>query len=442
MKLPNRIIAILLIISLQACGVGTQSLLGNIGSKPNVSGPAVGPALSQTIEQAEQEKKQAANAPTRTLDIVVPTFDAGLNATVDVDAPVWPELRRAEANLFAIELKNALERTEKFGAVRVTPDQSATAAIYVMGRIVESKGHEVEIDLAVADISGRDLVHEQGGFGFGKSKPKMHDIFKTKSFSHDVDEKFFKNPRLKNQQPYQPLFDEAAAFVVDLLETYNNKQVTVLNKLTDMRFAASFSEDAFAEHMETKKGRVILTSLPSEDDSMYKKVRTIRVRDQLFVDQLQTDYEQFAAKIAPSYRLWQEQTLAEYQAQRQAKKDAAKAAVGAALMLGLAIAAGSSAYDTDYDPVGDTLATTTMIGAGMISAGLASDAIKSAEEAKMHNELIKELGDSVEIDVTPKVVAFEEKEKELVGDAKEQFAQWRAFLKTIYELEKTPAKTL
>ena len=50
MKLFNRIIAILLIISLQACGVGTQSLLGNLGSKPNTSGPAVGPALSQSIE--------------------------------------------------------------------------------------------------------------------------------------------------------------------------------------------------------------------------------------------------------------------------------------------------------------------------------------------------------------------------------------------------------
>ena len=438
----NRIIAILLIISLQACGVGTQSLLGNFGSKPNAGGPAVGPALSQTIEQTEQAEKQAVDAPTRKLDIVVPTFDAGLTNTKDKDSPVWPELRRAEANLFAIELKNALERTEKFGAVRVTPDRSATAGIYVMGRIAESKGHEVEIDLSVADISGRDLVEEKGGFGFGKRKPKMHDIFKTKSFSYSVDEKFFKNPRHKNQQPYQPLFDEAAAFVVDLLETYDDKQVNDLNKLTDMRFAASFSEDAFAEHMEIKQGRVILTSLPSADDNMYQKVRAIRVRDQLFVDQLQTDYEQFAAKIAPSYRLWQEQTLTEYQAQRQAKKDAAKAAVGAALMLGLAIAAGSSAYDNNYDPVGDTLAATTMVTAGMISAGLAGDAIKSAEEAKMHNDLIKELGDSVEIDVAPKVVAFEEKEKELVGDAKEQFAQWRAFLKTIYELEKTPAKTL
>ena len=442
MKLFNRIIIIFLIISLQACGVGTQSLLGNIGNKPNTSGPAVGPALSKTIEKAEQAQKQATDAPTRTLDIVVPAFDAGLTSTKDGDAPVWPELRRAEANLFAIELKNALERTEKFGAVRVTPDRSATAAIYVMGRIAESKGHSVEIDLAVADISGRDLVHEKGGFGFGKRKPKMHDIFKTKSFSLDVDEKFFKNLRHKNQQPYQPLFDEAAAFVVDLLKTNDDKQANDLNKLTDMRFAASFSQDAFAEHMETKQGRVILTSLPSENDSMYQKVRAIRVRDQLFVDQLQIDYEQFAAKIAPSYRLWQEQTLTEYQAQKQAKKDAAKAAVGAALMLGLAIAAGSSAYDNNYDPVGDTLATTTMVGAGMIGIGLASDAIKSSEEAKMHNDLIKELGESVEIDVAPKVVAFEEKEKELVGDAKEQFSQWRAFLKTIYELEKTPAKTL
>ena len=442
MTVFNRIIAIILIISLQACGASTQNLLGNIGSQQNTSGPAVGPALSQTIEQSEQAKQQAANAPTRTLDIVVPTFDAGLDTTKDGDTPVWSELRRAEANLFAIELKAALERSEKFGAVRITPDRSATAAIYVMGRIAESKGHHVEIDLAVADISGRDLIDENSGFSFGKPKPKMHDIFKTKSFSHNVDEAFFKNPRHKSKNPYQPVFDEAADFVVELLQAYDTKQVNDLTKLSDMRFAASFSEDAFAEHMEIKQGRVILTSLPSEEDSLYQKVRAIRVRDQLFVDELQTDYEQFAAKIAPTHRLWQEQTLTELQAQRQAKKDAAKAAVGAALMLGLAIAAGQSAYDTNYDPVGDGLAATAMVGASMVGIGLVGDAIKSSEEAKMHNELIKELGDSIEIDVAPKVVAFEEKERQLVGNAKEQFAQWREFLKTIYELEKTPVKTL
>ncbi len=442
MNVFNRIISLFLIFCLQACGVGGQSLLGNIGNQANTSGPSVGPGLSRSIEQAELEEKNILAAPSRNLDIVVPTFNASLADAKDGETPTWPELRRAEANLFAIELKNALERTEKFGAVRVTPDRTATAAIYVMGRIAESNGHHVEIDIAVADISGRDLVSENSGFTFGKPKAKLHDIFKTRSFKHDVNEAFFKNLRHKNKQPYQPVFNEAAAFVVKLLSEYNSKQVDDLTKLTDLRFAASFSEDAFAEHMTIEKGKVTLTSLPSKDDSMYQKVRAIRVRDQLFVDQLQNDYEQFAAKIAPSYRIWQEQTLAEYQAQRQAKQDATKAAVGAALMLGLAIAAGSSAYDNNYDPVGDALAATTMVSAGMISAGLVGDAMKSAEEAKMHNELIKELGDSVEIDVAPKVVAFEEKEKELVGDAKEQFAQWRAFLKTIYELEKTPGKSL
>ena len=62
MNLFNRIIAILLIISLQACGVGTQSLLGNLGNQPNTSGPAVGPALSQTIEQAEQAEQEQTEA--------------------------------------------------------------------------------------------------------------------------------------------------------------------------------------------------------------------------------------------------------------------------------------------------------------------------------------------------------------------------------------------
>ena len=56
----------------------------------------------------------------------------------------------------------------------------------------------------------------------------------------------------------------------------------------------------------------------------------------------------------------------------------------------------------------------------------------------MHNETIKELGQSVDIEMSPQVVPFEEREKELVGDSAEQFQQWRSFLKTIYELERTP----
>jgi hypothetical protein len=127
MAILNRIITVLLIISLQACGAGTQSLLGSLSNHSNTNGPAVGPTTSTAIEKTQSAQKTT--PPTRDLDIVLPAFDPGITNKADSDTPIWPELRRAEANLFAVELKKALESTNKFGAVRVTPDRSATGTL-------------------------------------------------------------------------------------------------------------------------------------------------------------------------------------------------------------------------------------------------------------------------------------------------------------------------
>ena len=63
---------------------------------------------------------------------------------------------------------------------------------------------------------------------------------------------------------------------------------------------------------------------------------------------------------------------------------------------------------------------------------------KKNKEAKIHAEALEELGQSVDIALSPQVVEFEEKTQELTGDAKEQFTKWRVFLKEIYAVEKTP----
>ena len=155
----------------------------------------------------------------------------------------------------------------------------------------------------MADISGRDLVNEKGGLALA-SKPKCM-TFSNKSFSHDVDEKFFKNPRHKTNNLINHYLTRPRPLLLSFGK-YDNK-VDDLNTLADMRFAASFSEDAFAEHMETKQGRVILTSLPVKTTACIKKW-AIRVRDQLLL----TNYKPITnnlPQIAPSYRLWQEQTL-------------------------------------------------------------------------------------------------------------------------------------
>ena len=42
------------------------------------------------------------------------------------------------------------------------------------------------------------------------------------------------------------------------------------------------------------------------------------------------------------------------------------------------------------------------------------------------------------MELAPQVIKFEKETVKLTGDAKDQFQQWREFLKKIYALESTP----
>ena len=69
---------------------------------------------------------------------------------------------------------------------------------------------------------------------------------------------------------------------------------------------------------------------------------------------------------------------------------------------------------------------------------LISSGFKSREEAKFHQEALNELGESVNLEMAPQVMTYEEESVELTGDIDEQFRQWRDFLNRMYQLEATP----
>jgi len=118
-----------------------------------ISIPDVGPKVSSFFNLKSNEPLDPGKPK---LDIVIPVFDPGLpeDPSKYKDEGIWPELRRAEAYRFAFKLKSALEETGAFGAVRVAPDETATGDLYIIGKIAESDGEDVEIDLDVVDISG------------------------------------------------------------------------------------------------------------------------------------------------------------------------------------------------------------------------------------------------------------------------------------------------
>ena len=347
------------------------------------------------------------------LDIIVPVFDPGLSEGAAEDG-VWPELRRAEANRFAHKLKLALEETGAFGAVRVTPDTTATGDLYVMGAIQESSGEEVTIDLEVRDISGADWFEQ--------------------SFSHTVAPSFHTNIRNTGKDPYDPVFRNAAYYLVEQLTQRQAASLEQLKMLTDLRFGVSLTEEAFSEHLKMEAGQFALASYPSSDDPMLLRTKAIRVRDQLFVDDLQDNYRVFSDKMDASYLIWQEHSLAEREAEKQTKRKALIQGVAGALLVGLGIAGMAMAPQGGLG----TVATTAGLASGVAGAVMLGKSFQTSKEAKVHRDALNELGESIDVELAPQVVAFEQDTQKLTGTAKEQFGQWRAFLKKMYEQERTP----
>ncbi|OEJ67714.1 hypothetical protein BEN30_08250 [Magnetovibrio blakemorei] len=391
-------------------------LSGCVTPSGNGSGAKVGPQLSSQVNQRQALLAQEARPK---IDVIIPVFDPGLPEDTKTYAEnhIWPELRRAEANRFAVKLKDALDATGAFGAVRVTPDNTATGDLYVLGKIVKSDGANVEIALDVMDISGKSWFSE--------------------SFEHETDAGYFQNIRNKGKDPYDPVFEEAAQYLVEKLSKKDDKTLANLQSLADLRFAASFSETAFAQHLNIHGDRVELASLPSDNDPMLKRVKAIRVRDQLFVDRLQGNYQTFSHKMDDSYAMWQEQSQLEIAAEKEATSKAQGQAALGILAIGLGVLAAVSGSKSNSS-AGRTAGITGAAVGGIVGATMIGKSFQTSDEAKIHRDALVELGQSVDLEMAPQVVAFEEKTVELTGDAKEQFEQWRAFLKKMYALENTP----
>lgn len=404
------------------------------GCVTNSGSSSIGPRLSSffggTVDARVDESKPK-------LDVIVSVFDPGIpedpgasqdpgtseesggsqGSEVPNEQAIWPDLRRAEANRFAYKLKLALEETGAFGAVRVTPDRTATGDLYIAGTIRESDGEDVKIGIKVFDISGRQWIDT--------------------SFSHSVEDAFHNDIRNKGKDPYDPVFEKAATTIAALLHEHTADELVGLTRLTDLRFGASFSEQAFNQHLVLDEGRFKLTSFPSDDDPMLVRTRAIRVRDQLFVDGLQDNYRSFNEQMTASYLVWQKQSMLELQAAREARLEAAGEALLGILAIGLAVVAGASAADAS-SPSESRVLMTGSVAAGIIGASLLQGSFQTSKEVAIHRDALKELGQSIDIELAPRVIEMEKETVKLTGSAKEQFAQWRKFLQMIYAKESTP----
>lgn len=379
------------------------------------SGTAGGVKTGPQLASAQQDAKQPEYRGIK-LDVIIPVFLPGLSdkAAEYEEEGIWPELRRAEANRFAYKLKTALDNTGHFGAVRVAPNSTASGDLYAVGEILESNGQEVEFRLNVVDASGKQWLNQ--------------------TIDHEVSEGFYKNPRNDGKDPYDPAFDKAAQEIIDALLKQQQSELARLQNIADLRFAASFNEQAFTEYLDTSGREIQLVSMPSDSDPMFERVKSVQVREQLFIDNLQQNYSAFSQQMDDSYLAWQEASATEMQLRKEANTKSIWKMIGGAVLIGAAVAAATSGNSRNPN-LGRDLAT---VAGGIGGAVLITSGFKSREEAKFHQDALNELGESINLEMAPQVMTYEEESVELNGDIEQQFSQWRAFLHRMYELEATP----
>lgn len=382
------------------------------------SSVAVGPSAAvQTTKALGDKSKQYQYNSQIFLDVAIPVFDPGLPEDDEAlkDNGIWPQLRRAEASRFALMTKKALEQTRSFGSISVVPTPQATADVYVLGRIEQSNSEEIKISIEVADISGRR--------------------WDKKTFKHTVSTGFFRDKQNKHKDPYDPVFTEIADHIYQLVRAKKEQEKINIKQITDIRFAQSFSPQAFAGHTSTdRNGYIQLNSLPSEQDPMFSRVQSLRVQDQLFVDRLQTQYEGFNLKTDESYKLWQQETLPIVVAARESRKKS----ILNGLVGGAAVLIGAINIEKGNSTTSQVLNTAAILG----GAYLIKESMSRSAETQVHQATIDEMGESLDVEIDPQVMSLEDKTIELTGTAQEQYIQWQAHLKRIYALEQTPEKQL
>lgn len=399
-----------LVVLLCACG-STQTRVTTVG--PTVVGPTPAAALGSNPSESYNYRSNVF------LDVAIPVFDPGFPVdkfgNIDdeevVKENIWPQVRRLEANRFASETKKALLKTRAFGSINVTPDPTAVADLYLLGRINYSDTETINIGIRVIDASNK-----QWG---------------EKVFEHRVGEGFFRDALRKGQDPYGPVFQQIARYVYDLLEERNDNDKRTIQSISDMRYAASYSPEEFSPYLKQRTdGSFNLVGIPSEQDSRLQRIEKIKVKDEQFLDSLQDSYDSFYAETHEPYRTYQEETLAIAADIRRKKAKRNKA--------GLLAAAGAVGAIILAKNSNSTAGAIGAAAAGVTAAVALNNAVQTSRRLSSQRDVLEEMGQNIDIKVTPQVVEFNDQTIELTGTAGEQHAQLKQRLYEINQLEQTP----
>jgi hypothetical protein len=345
---------------------------------------------------------------TALLDVGIPTLNDGLYLA-DEDDTVFPEVRFAEAIYFSNQLAKVMEKSGAWGAIRVTPSANVIMDLYITGTILQSDGETMDLEIQVKDSSGKQW--------FAKKYKQT-----TGKYAYDR--------RLKRLgDPFENLFIRIANDLLAYREKLSDQQAIELRTISELRFAKSFSPEAFDNYVsERRDGTLKIDRLPAENDSILMRVRKIRERDYLYVDTMQDYYDGFSQQMHFAYQDFRRASYDSVVRARQLDRQGNRRIIAG---IGAILAGIYGRSHANTRVTSDASTATAAVGGFVLKSGL-----EKKQEAAAYNESIAEMGSSLEAEIAPQVIELEDRTVTLTGTVQAQYQQWQDLLHKIYKQER------
>jgi len=372
-------------------------------------GCATGP-VKQVVEPTDAIRVDRALPEAALLDVGIQVFEtAAITAAEAREQSTDPKILEAEARFIPFHLKKTLQETGQWGAVRVVPARAEEVDVSVSGKLIESNGERLRVEIKVVDATGRVWFHNEY---VAEATEKSYEALDKK----------------QDRDPYQDLYNRVANDMLAYRQLLNANDVSAIRQVAQIKFARSVVPYAFDSYLvQDRDGILRVSRLPAENDPMFERVNRIRDRKYMFVDTVTIYYSNLYDDMRQPYGQWRRSYLQELNKKRELERQVwERRVLGAAAIVGAAVIGGNS------NSGGSAAARNVLIIGGYeiirSSGQLASD-------ARVHEAALKELGVSFKGDVAPVLDEVEGRTLKLSGSVDAQYAQWRRTLEELFAAE-------
>ena len=338
------------------------------------------PRAFSSIEKVELLRAAPSEDNSQALNLSISVFEGeSLGA---LTARLMKPVAFAESRYIPYLLKQTLEESGFWGAVRVVPQADPTAELSLEGRVLSSDGFHLEVHLLCRDSLGRIWLDE---------------VYQDQADGADYPDKI-----VATKDPFQDLYIRMAN---DLALSLQNQSADIRSSLIDaalLRYAQALSPETFSRYINyDQKEQWSVLGLPARDDPMYKRVLRIRESEYEFIDSVDEQYQIVFNRMKIPYAYWRKNSFEfEDYNRRLAEKSGQK----------------RPRVDTRYDSV--------------------LKVYRQFQDRRNNEDELRQMVQSFDAELSPLMTRVEGQLIQLVGSLEGQYESWRNLLKQLYRLER------